>query len=137
MVARRDALEQIRQPEFTGPIDEGFFMYSEEVDLCKRLKDAGWRIVYIPQATVIHYEGQSSGQVVTARYIYHYRSQIRYHKKHFGQGQATLLHLIILVNLSWQLLIEACKWLVGHKRGLRAARVQSYRQILAADLRAA
>jgi GT2 family glycosyltransferase len=135
MLARREALEQIRQPDTVGPFDEGFFMYSEEVDLCKRLKLAGWRIAYVPEAVVIHYEGQSSSQVVAARDIYYYQSKIRFHEKYFGQGWAIFLRFVFLLNIWVQLVIEACKWLLGHKRDMRAKRITAYRQLLASRLR--
>ena len=40
----REALEQVRMDDYAGPFDEGFFMYSEELDLCRRIKAAGWEI---------------------------------------------------------------------------------------------
>ena len=135
MLARRDALEAIRQPDAVGPFDEGFFMFSEEIDLCKRLKLAGWKTVYIPDAVVIHYEGRSSSQIVAASQVYFLTSMIRYHKKYSGEQWAAILRWCMLWNMRGQLLIEAMKWLVGHKRALRANRIRNYRQILATKLR--
>ncbi|MCA9934310.1 MAG: glycosyltransferase family 2 protein, partial [Anaerolineales bacterium] len=63
MLARREVVEQV------GGMDEAYFMYSEELDWCRRIKDAGWRVVYLPQAQVIHHEGKSSEQAVTARHV--------------------------------------------------------------------
>lgn len=137
MLARRDALEEIRQSEASGPFDESFFMYSEETDLCYRIKQAGWRILYIPEAVVIHYEGRSSSQVVAARDIHFYRSKIRYYEKWFGARWAMLLRLFILWNFRSQVVIEGAKWLLGHKRELRAKRIIAYRQALASKFRPA
>jgi GT2 family glycosyltransferase len=134
ILARRDALEEVRMPEYSGPFDEGFFMYSEEVDLCKRLKQAGWRIVYVPEPVVIHYEGRSSNQVQAARDIHYYGSKVRYQEKYFGARWATLLRIFFLWNFRFQLLIEAAKWLLGHRRGLRATRITAYRQVIASKL---
>jgi GT2 family glycosyltransferase len=135
MLARRSALEEIRQPEMSGPFDEGFFMYSEETDLCKRLKERGWRIVYVPDVVVIHYEGQSSGQVLAARDIHFQRSKIRYQRKYFGPLWAEALRVFYLWNLRGQIVIESAKLWLGHKREMRAARVDAYRQVLATKLR--
>jgi GT2 family glycosyltransferase len=139
MLARRDALEQVRQSEaagqFTGPFDESFFMYSEETDLCNRLRQEGWQIAYVPQAVVIHYEGQSSGQVAAARETHFHNSMIRYYQKYFGAGWATALRYFLLWNLRGQLLIESAKYILGHKRPLRAERIAAYRQVLATGLR--
>lgn len=135
MMARREALEAVRYPNAVGPFDEDFFMYCEEVDLCHRLKQAGWRIVYVPEAVVIHYEGRSSSQVVAARDIHYYRSKIRYFEKYFGKRWAALLRVFMLWNFRSQLAIETIKWLLGHKRELRARRIAAYRQVLASKLR--
>jgi GT2 family glycosyltransferase len=135
MLARRDALEAVRQPGLAGPFDESFFMYSEEIDLCKRLKDAGWRILYVPEAVVMHYEGRSSEQVVAARHIHYYRSMIRYYEKYFGAAWAEAVRLFSLWHFSVQMAIETAKWLLGHKRELRARRIAAYRAVLATKLR--
>lgn len=135
MLARRSALEAIRLPDATGPFDEGFFMYSEELDLCRRLKQAKWRVVYVPEAIVIHYEGRSSEQVVAARHIHFNRSKVRYYEKYFGSRWASLLRAFLLLEFRCQWLIEAAKWLLGHKREMRARRMAAYREVLASGLR--
>ena len=135
MLARRSALEAIRQPEYSGPFDEGFFMYSEELDLCRRLKGAGWRVIYVPEALVIHYEGRSSEQVVAARHIHFNRSKVRYYEKYFGPHWANLMRRFLLWEFRWQMLVEGAKWLLGHKRTLRTRRLAAYRQVLATGLR--
>jgi GT2 family glycosyltransferase len=129
MMARREAIEQV------GPLDEGFFMYSEELDWCKRFREAGWRVVYLPTARIIHHEGKSSEQVVTARHIYFQTSKVRYFGKYHGRIAAEALRLFLLGNYVWQLGLEGAKWLVGHKRPLRAERVAAYRQVLRSRLR--
>ncbi len=84
LCCRRAALESVATPD--GPFDEGFFMYSEELDLCRRIKLAGWRVVYEPAALVIHHEGKSSEQVSTQRHIRFNTSKVRYWRKWFGPG---------------------------------------------------
>ena len=120
-----------------GGLDEGFFMYSEEIDWCKRIKTAaaGWEIVYLPTARVIHHEGKSSEQVVPARHIHFQSSKVRYFAKHHGAFQAGLLRWFLLATYVYQLARESLKWLLGHKRPLRAARVKAYRQVLGSGLR--
>ncbi|MCC6455285.1 MAG: glycosyltransferase family 2 protein [Caldilineaceae bacterium] len=135
LLARRAALEAVRQPGATGPFDETFFMYYEETDLCYRLKQAGWQIVYVPEATVVHYEGRSSEQAVAARDIHYARSKIRYYEKYFGSRWAAFLRAFLLWNFRGQWMIEAAKWLLGHKRALRAQRMAAYREVLATRLR--
>ncbi len=134
MLARRDALEAVRMPQYAGPFDEGFFMYSEELDLCRRLKDAGGRIVYVPDARVVHYEGRSSDQVVAARHLHFNRSKIRYAAKYFGPAWAETLRRYLLLEFRAQLWLERVKWLLGHKRALRRQRIVAYREVLATGL---
>jgi GT2 family glycosyltransferase len=117
-----------------GGWDEGFFMYSEELDLCRRIKSAGWQVVFTPQAEVIHYEGKSSEQIVAARHLRFQASKVRYARKYHGRLAAGSLRLFLLSTYAWQLLAEALKWLLGHKRALRAARISAYWSVLKSRL---
>lgn len=129
LLVRRGVLERI------GGFDEGYFMYSEELDWCRRAKDAGQRIVYLPSAEIVHYEGKSSEQVTTARHIRFNTSKVRYFRKFHGPLPAEILRLAILGMFSVEWLIEAGKWLFGSKRPLRQERMAAYAQLLASGLR--
>ena len=130
LLARRAALEAIKPADFEGPFDEGFFMYSEELDLCHRLKSAGGRIVYVPDAVVTHHEGRSSEQVVAARHLHFNRSKIRYVRKVFGERQAAWLRRYLLAEYVVQRAIEQGKLWLGHKRTLRRQRIEAYNAVL-------
>lgn len=123
LMARREAVEQV------GPLDEGFFMYSEEPDWCRRFREAGWRVVYLPTARIVHHAGKSSEQVLPARHIHFQTSKLRYFRKYHGPAAAELLRWVLLANYLWQVGVEGAKWLVGHKRPLRAVRVAAYWQV--------
>jgi len=129
MLARREAIGDV------GPMDEGFFMYSEELDWCRRFHQAGWRVVYLPTAQIIHYVGKSSEQVIAARHIHFQTSKIRYVRKYHGALAAAVLRWHLLASYGWQLALEGAKWLWGHKRPLRAQRVSAYRRVLSSGLR--
>ncbi len=128
LLVRRPVYEQV------GGLDEGFFMYSEEMDWCRRFKAAGWQVVYLPTATIIHHEGRSSEQVIPARHIHFQTSKVRYFHKHYGTLQAEALRWFLLATYVYQLAREGFKWLVGHKRPLRAERMKAYRQVLRSRL---
>ncbi len=128
LLTRREVLDQI------GLLDDGYFMYSEELDWCRRAKMAGWQVVYFPEARVIHYGGQSSEQVKTFQIIQFNRSKIRYFRKHHGALVATLLRVFLLMNYGCQLVIETAKWMAGHKRSLRRQRMRAYWQVLISRL---
>ena len=131
LLVRREVVDQI------GGLDEDYFMYSEELDWCRRIRAAGWQIVYLPTAQVIHHVGKSSEQAVTARHINFQRAKLRYFYKYHGRLTAGLLRLFILLNYVWQLLVEGLKGIVGHKRPLRWQRVRAYWQVIRTGLRPA
>lgn len=129
LLVRREVYEQV------GGLDEGFFMYSEELDWCRRLKAAGWRVVYFPMAQVIHYEAQSSAQVPAATHIRFNTSKVRYYRKYHGALAAESLRWFLLGNFAIQLVLEGLKSLLGHKRNLRATRIAIYLQVLRSGLK--
>jgi GT2 family glycosyltransferase len=129
MFVRRDVYDQI------GGLDERFFMYSEELDWCYRAKRAGWEIVYLPTAQVIHYEGKSSAQAVAARDIHFNTSKIYFFRKTRGMFVAQILRAFLLATFVFQIARESVKWILGHKRDLRAQRVRAYWQVLKSGLK--
>jgi len=128
LMVRREVVEQV------GGMDEAYFMYSEELDWCRRIKDAGWRVVYLPGAQVIHHEGKSSEQAVTARHVNFNRAKLRYFRKYHGRFAAALIRGVLLLNYAAQLLLEGVKGVLGHKRPLRWQRVRAYWQVLRSGL---
>ncbi len=126
-----------RVVERVGLLDEGYFMYSEELDWCRRIKDAGWRVIYLPWARIMHFVGKSSEQAITARHVNFQQAKLRYFRKHHGRFAAGVLRLLLLANYSWQLVLEASKGLLGHKRTMRQQRVRSYWQVIRSGLRPA
>jgi N-acetylglucosaminyl-diphospho-decaprenol L-rhamnosyltransferase len=120
--------------EETGPFDEDYFMYFEELDWCRRCRAAGWEIHYVPQAQIIHHEGKSSEQAMAARSIRFQRSKVRYFSKHHGAAWGQVIRLFLLATFGIQLAEETLKWLAGHKRALRRERVAVYWQVLRSGL---
>jgi len=90
MLARRDLLEQI------GGFDDGFFLYCEDMDLCTRLRAAGWRARYEPAAIVRHQEGRSAERTSLFKVLAQSRS--RYASKHMGRIAARLAHAGLAVE---------------------------------------
>lgn len=131
LMTRQEVVEQV------GGLDEGYFMYSEELDWCHRIRDAGWRVVYLPAAQIVHHVGKSSEQAVTARHINFQRAKLRYYRKYHGNGAATLLRLFLLASYLVQIAVEGAKGLIGHKRELRRQRVASYWEVVRSGLRPA
>jgi len=91
MIVRRLVIEEI------GLMDEGFFLYFEEVDFCWRARQAGWEVWYVPQSRVLHLEGASTGIKTPAmrRAGYWYDSRRRFFIKHYG------IIGLLLADLLW------------------------------------
>jgi GT2 family glycosyltransferase len=83
-----------------GLLDETFFMYGEDLDWAYRIKQYGWRIMYVPQATVHHYKRASSSQrpIRTIRYFYH--AMRVFHRKHYAATTPRMLNLVIELGIS-------------------------------------
>jgi GT2 family glycosyltransferase len=114
-----------------GLFDEGFFMYSEEVDLCRRVRAAGWRIVYLPSAVVVHHEGKSSERSPAGRDINFHDSRVRYYRKHFGRPLALALRLAVVAHFLVLAAEESTKLLLGHRPELRRERLRDLRRVIA------
>ena len=82
LLLRREALDDV------GLFDEGFFLYSEETDLCLRLRRHGWRACYFPAVTVVHHESQFSTGIPARRINEMWRSRHRYWRKHHSTAGA-------------------------------------------------
>ena len=128
-VVRREVAEQI------GGLDEQFFMYSEELDYCRRAKMAGWQVWYTPEATVIHQEGQSSKQDVPFRHINFQTSKIAYFRKYYGRLYAGVLRNFLLGTYLFQYGEEWLKLQLRHKPDLRRERLTLIRKVLASGLK--
>lgn len=129
LMCNRSALLQV------GLLDPGYFMFSEEIDLCKRMKSGGWEVAYLPHAEIMHYGGGSTEQAVASRHINFNTSKARYFRLHEGKLAGELIRRYLLATYIAQTASEAAKWVVGHKRGLRAERLRMYRQVLQSGLR--
>lgn len=101
---RREVVQQI------GLFDPRFFLYSEEVDLCRTAKNAGWKVVFFPETTVIHIGGESAktdGELTAGRQIsdLQVESELLYFRKQ--HGMAGLLSALLLSTVSD--LLDVCK----------------------------
>ncbi len=119
-----------------GGLDEGFTMYYEELDYCRRAKAAGWEVYYHGGAFITHHGGKSSEQTAARTTIQFQSSKLRYFRKHHGFGTYLLLRGCLLLQFAWQLALEAAKGALGHKRQLRSQRVRNYWRVLRSGLKA-
>ncbi len=78
-----------------GLLDEKFFMYSEEVDLCYRIQLSGHCLYWLPEAEVVHYGGQSTSQVAEEMFLQLYEGKILYFRKHYSRSAVGLYKAIL------------------------------------------
>jgi GT2 family glycosyltransferase len=107
-----------------GGFDERFFMYSEELDWCRRFRAAGWTIAYVPQARVGHLEGGSARQNLVARDRQFQTSKLRYAAKWHGVGAARLLQGYLIGEYLVRALEEGTKLALGSRRAERRDRLR-------------
>lgn len=93
LVARRETLDKI------GLLDERFFMYCEDVDIAYRAKQAGWKVMYFPGATVVHLRARSSDQNPVPMIIAFHRSMHAFFKKHYAAQSSILTRVVVPLGL--------------------------------------
>src|SRR5215212_553427 len=101
MIVRRSALEEV------GPLDERFFMYFEDADLCRSVREAGWSVYYLPEIEVTHQAGGGTRSRPHAIWRLH-KSAFLYHRKHGAHGPFNLYSLLVLLGLSVRALAKLC-----------------------------
>jgi GT2 family glycosyltransferase len=105
MLIRTDVIRQV------GLLDEGYFLYFEEVDFCHRARSAGWTVWYVPDSRVVHLEGASTGVTVTGRRrpAYWYDSRRRYFLKHFGKAGLVAADVLLTIGRASYLVRRALR----------------------------
>ncbi len=128
-VVRREVLDEL------GGLDERYFMYSEELDLCRRATGQGWQIWYTPATSVIHQEGQSSRQNKAYRYINFQTSKLAYYRKYYGPLYAAILRRFLLATYRLDFFEEWLKLRLKNQPELRRERLTLLRQVLKSGLK--
>jgi N-acetylglucosaminyl-diphospho-decaprenol L-rhamnosyltransferase len=89
MLIRGEALRRI------GLMDERFFMYGEDLDLCLRIRAAGWSVVYNPAVRILHHKGRATRKSSQRMIREFYRSMELFHRKHFAPTSPRAMNLAI------------------------------------------
>ena len=99
MAIRRETLQNI------GSLDERFFMYFEDADLCRRARAAGWLVYYLPHVEIVHQTGASSRNKPRAVWLLH-KSAFLYHRKHGAHGPLNVFSAAVLAGLTMRALAK-------------------------------
>jgi hypothetical protein len=94
---RRSAFEEV------GYFDEDYFMYTEEVDYCFRLKERNWRVFYLPKWKVTHLGGASSSK--ESAVLNEYNGIKLFYKKHYPAFHYCLLRFFLKIGALWRMII--------------------------------
>lgn len=117
MLMRAEALAQV------GLLDEQFFMYAEDLDLCYRVKQHGWQVWYNAAVTVLHYKGQSSRQRSSFANAKFYETMRLFHDKHFRRQTFFLVNWLIYASVAlmggWAILRDRLRR--AEQRGVASA----------------
>ena len=100
----RKALEQV------GLMDEDYFMYTEETDLCYRLRVNQWELYWLPTAQVVHFGGQSTQQAAREMFLRLYQSKTLFFRKHYGIFAALSYKILLLAVALSRIFLAAVAW---------------------------
>lgn len=119
---RREVIQQ------TGLFDEQFYLYCEEVDWALRIRAAGWRVVCVPSAEVVHFGGQSTGLVRPQSVINLWTARLKLYRKHYPPLKRLLAVWIVragMDRLIWMTARDS-----SQSEEARAALVNAYREVI-------
>jgi GT2 family glycosyltransferase len=93
MYLRADALRE------TGGFDEGYFLHCEDLDICKRMADAGWEVWFVPDAEAVHFQGTSSRRLPLRVHWHKHRGIWRYYRKFEAPAHNSLFNLVVFAGI--------------------------------------
>ncbi len=93
MLLRREAIEAV------GLMDETFFMYGEDLDWCKRVAEAGWKVLYYPRVEALHVKRAASRQNPRAQFEF-VRAFLLFYNKHYRTETSLLVHLAVMIGIA-------------------------------------
>lgn len=114
LVVRKEVFQKV------GGFDESFFMYFEDADLCRRIRNEGWRVVYDPSVRVTHLRGGSEHTPSMKIAVEYRKGQLRYYKKHCSLISQLFLRAYLLTRFASQWLTSV---LVDKSRAAQASEV--------------
>ncbi len=129
LLVRREALQAV------GLLDEGYFMYFEELDWFRRFRQAGWRTRYIPTAEVVHLYGKSAEQDIARRDVRFSESKLRYARKWHGPAAAGALQAFLFLHFGVRAAVEIAKLALLRRPSLRLQRLRGLARVFASGLR--
>jgi len=131
MLVRRNALDAI------GPLDEGYFLHCEDLDWCMRFNQGGYKVLFVPDITVTHYQGVSSRQRPVRVMWYMHRGMMRFYRKFFLREYPLPLMVIVAIGVWFRFLmlvtLHYIRRTVGAVRVMARKAIKGFRHVPAAQ----
>jgi len=119
LMVRREVVSEV------GLLDEDLFLYSEEDDWCLCIRDAGWKVFYLPEVRVVHHGRASVDQVAEEMFLQLHKSKIAFYRKHRGPVKTFALKCILFFGNWPHLAIAGIRYIIGGwHQATRRARVR-------------
>ncbi len=103
MMVRKKTIEEI------GTLDEDFFMYGEDIDWCYRIKAAGWKIIYFPDARILHLKGGSGGRKSRRSIFEFHQSMMLFFDKHYKQCYPSWVRYLVYCGIKLRYMVDNLK----------------------------
>lgn len=116
LMVRRDVIAEV------GGLDEAFFFYGEETDWCRRIRDAGWRLVFAPVGEITHHDGGSVKAHDHRRDVMLSQAKVRLHRKHGGLPAAAVIWMIAAAFNTSRAIYWSIRALTGERKAVERAR---------------
>jgi hypothetical protein len=101
MVVRREVIDKV------GLMDEGYFMYGDDIDWCYKIKQAGWKVYYLPEAEMIHYGGRGGSRRQSYRNIFEFhRAMAIFYWKHYSKNHLFMLNWLVYSGIWLKCAVE-------------------------------
>lgn len=106
MLVRQEAIRDV------GPWDEGYFLHCEDLDWCMRFREKGWKILFVPDALVVHYKGTCSRSRPIFVEWHKHKGMMRFYRKFFRQEYSGALMWLVAAGIWWRFgVIAIVYWL--------------------------
>lgn len=99
MLLRRTALQQV------GLLDENYFLHCEDLDWCQAFREAGWKILFVPQVKVIHYKGACSHSRPLFVLWHKHRGMLRFYRKFLSRHYSKLFNLLVMLGIALRFIL--------------------------------
>ena len=113
-----------------GLLDKAIFMYAEDIDWCYRIKNAAWKIYYLPQSKIIHLESQIANTDLTNKLRNGYQGLYYFFDKHYGKKVAILFKVLVANGMMLRMTIRSFQYAMNYERKRTRELLKAYFQVL-------